>query len=275
MVRMWSAGHAQPAAKPVRVRDPGEANVMDEVVRLGVANGIARITLDSPANRNALSRALVSRLQAHLDAADADESVQAVVIAANGTAFCSGADMKEAAANGMDEGARALVALQRQIAALTKPVVARVHGPVRAGGFAIVGACDVVVCAESVTFAFTEVRLGLAPAVISVTTLARMTSRGAARAFLTGETFSAADAVAMGLVTTAVAAERLDAEVDAVAQAWASASPQGLRETKRLLNHDLVRRIDDLGEQVARQSAQLFASPDAVTAMRAFLARSH
>jgi enoyl-CoA hydratase/methylglutaconyl-CoA hydratase len=247
---------------------------MDEVVRLEVTGAVARITLNSPANRNALSRALVTRLAEHLAAADADESVRAVVIGAAGPVFCSGADMKEAATGGMEEGARALVAIQRQIAALSKPVLARVHGPVRAGGLGIVGASDVVVCGDTVTFAFTEVLLGLAPAVISLTTLPRMTTRGATRAFLTGETFPAAEAQRVGLVTAAVPPERLDAEVDAVVQAWAAASSQGLRETKRLLNHDLVRRIDDLGEQMARQSAELFASPEAVAAMQAFLARS-
>lgn len=246
---------------------------MDEVVRLDTSGAVARITLDSPGNRNALSGALVTQLMTHLQTADADQSVRAVVIAAAGPAFCSGADMKEASAGGMEQGARALVAIQRQIAALSKPVVARVHGPVRAGGLGIVGASDVVVCADTVTFAFTEVLLGLAPAAISLTTLPRMTSRAAARVCLTGETFSAASAQAMGLVSVAVPAERLDDEVDGVARAWAGASPQGLRETKALLNHDLVRRIDEFGERVARQSAELFASPEAVAAMQAFLAR--
>ena len=246
---------------------------MDEVVRLDITGTIARITLSSPANRNALSRALVSRLREHLDTVDAADSVRAVVLGAAGPAFCSGADMKEAAAGGMEEGARALVALQRQLVALSKPVVTRVHGPVRAGGLGIIGASDVVVCADSVTFAFTEVLLGLAPAVISLTTLPRLTSRGAALTCLSGATFSAAQAQDMGLVTAAVPAQRLDAEVDAVAQAWAAASAQGLRETKRLLNFDLVHRIDELGERVARQSAELFASPEAVAAMQSFLTR--
>ena len=246
---------------------------MDELVRLHVDGAVATITLDSPHNRNALSRALLTRLGDHLATAEVDPQVRAVVIAAAGSVFCSGADMKEAAAGGMEEGARDLVAMQRHIASLAKPVLARVQGPVRAGGLGIVGAADVVVCADTVTFAFTEVLLGLAPAVISLTTLPRLAPRAAQHAFLTGSTFSAARAQDMGLVTIAVPPDRLDAEVDAVVRAWAAASDQGLRETKRLLNHELVRRIDELGEQVARQSAQLFASPEAVAAMRAFLGR--
>jgi enoyl-CoA hydratase/carnithine racemase len=246
---------------------------MDELVRLEITGAIARISLSSPANRNALSSALVTRLREHLETVDVADSVRAVVLAADGPAFCSGADMKEAAAGGMEDGARALVALQRQIVALSKPVVTRVHGPVRAGGLGIVGASDVVVSADSVTFAFTEVLLGLAPAVISLTTLPRLTSRGAAWAYLSGSTFSAGQAQDMGLVTSAVPVERLDAEVDAVAQAWAGASAQGLRETKRLLNVELLRHIDDMGERLARQSAELFASPEAVAAMQSFLAR--
>jgi enoyl-CoA hydratase/methylglutaconyl-CoA hydratase len=246
---------------------------MDELVRLHVDGAVATITLDSPHNRNALSRALVTRLGEHLATAEADPDVRAVVVAAEGRVFCSGADMKEAAAGSMQEGARGLVSMQRQIASLAKPVVARVHGPVRAGGLGIVGAADVVVCADTVTFAFTEVLLGLAPAVISLTTLPRLTTRAAQHAFLTGSTFSAGMAQEMGLVTFSVPVDRLDDEVDAVVRAWAAASGQGLRETKRLLNHDLLRRIDELGEQVARQSAELFASPEAVAAMQAFLAR--
>jgi enoyl-CoA hydratase len=246
---------------------------MTELVHLDVHGAVARITLDSPENRNALSKALVTQLGEHLDAVGADEAVRAVVIAAEGTIFCSGADLEEAATGGMEEGARALVDLQRRIVALDKPVVTRLHGPVRAGGLGIVGASDVVVCADTVTFAFTEVLLGLAPAVISLTTLPRMDPRAAARSYLTGATFGAAEAERMGLVTTSVPADRLDAEVDAVTEAWAGASGQGLRETKRLLNHDVLRRIDELGEQVARQSADLFGSPEALAAMQAFFAR--
>ncbi len=244
------------------------------LVRLDVADAVATITLDSQANRNALGKGLVAGLMQHLDTVTGRTDVRAVVIAAAGPVFCAGADMREAATEGMEAGARALVALQRSILSLDQPVVARVHGPVRAGGLGILGACDVVISADTVTFAFTEVLLGLAPAVISLTTLPRLTSRGASQTYLSGSGFDAHEAVRIGLITRAVPAEQLDEAVAELTSRWAGASAQGLAATKAILNDSLVRRIDDLGEQVARQSAQLFASDEARAAMQAFLART-
>lgn len=245
----------------------------DRLVHLTIADGVATITLDSQRNRNALSRQLVTELSAHLTSADDDDSVLAVVVAAAGPVFCAGADMAEAAADGMEQGARALVALQRQIVALAKPVVVRLQGPVRAGGLGIVGAADVVISADTVTFAFTEVRLALAPAVISLTTLPRLTDRAAALTYLGGGTFDAAEAARIGLITQAVAADRLDAAVDEVLADLRKGSPQGLRETKALLNEGLLERIDAMGESVSVQSARLFGSYEARAAMTAFLNR--
>jgi enoyl-CoA hydratase/methylglutaconyl-CoA hydratase len=153
------------------------------------------------------------------------------------------------------------------------PVVVRLHGPARAGGLGIVGAADVVVAADTVTFAFTEVRLGLAPATISLTTLPRMGDRAAALAYLSGEPFDATEAVRLGLVTRAVPPADLDASVDAVVSSLLQGSPQGLRETKALLAAPLLERIDRSGDELAAQSARLFASPEARAAMQAFLAR--
>jgi len=244
------------------------------LVRLDVADAVATVTLDSPANRNALSTSLVTSMMQHLNTLTGRTDVRAVVIAAAGPVFCAGADMREAATEGMEAGARALVALQRLILSLDQPVAARVHGPVRAGGLGILGACDVVISTDAVTFAFTEVLLGLAPAVISLTTLPRLTSRGASETYLSGAGFDAHEAVRIGLVTRAVPAEQLDEAVAEVTSQWAGTSAQGLRETKALLNDSVLRRIDDLGEQVARQSAQLFASEEARAAMQAFLSRT-
>ena len=179
-----------------------------ELVHYDVADQVATITLDSPHNRNALSRQLVTELFARLEAADADDDVKVVVIRAEGKVFCSGADLSEASADGMEEGARAMVAMQRQIVALSKPVVTRLHGAVRAGGIGIVAASDIAIAADDTTFALTEVKLGLAPAVISLTVLPRLTSRAAALTCLTGEVFDGAEAAEMGLVTRAVARRR-------------------------------------------------------------------
>jgi enoyl-CoA hydratase/carnithine racemase len=246
---------------------------MTELVHHDLADGVATITLDSPHNRNALSRQLVTELFDALDQAEADARAKVVLIRSADRVFCSGADLSEASSGGMEEGARALVALQRRIVTYDRPVVTRLDGPVRAGGLGIVAASDVVVCSDSVTFAFTESRLALAPAVISLTVLPRLTSRAAADTFLTGRTFDAREAEAMGLVTRAVPAADLDAAVTGVCTELAKAHPQGLRETKALLARDLVQRIDDQAEEMCALSARLFGSEAAAEAMTAFLTR--
>jgi enoyl-CoA hydratase/methylglutaconyl-CoA hydratase len=173
----------------------------------------------------------------------------------------------------MEEGARRIVELQRLIATMSKPVVTRLHGAVRAGGIGIVAASDIAIAAEDATFALTEVKLGLAAAIISLTVHHRMNPRAAALTTLGGEVFTGAEAASYGLVTTAVPADRLDAEVEKVCASLATGAPQGLRESKRILNRDLVARIDAGGEEMAALSAKLFASDAAREAMTAFLER--
>ena len=243
----------------------------DELVHLDVADAIATITLDSEHNRNALSRQLVTELAERLASADAQADVKAVLLRSAGRVFCSGADLSEAADGSMEEGARAIVDLQRQIATAEKPVVVELGGPVRAGGLGIVGAADIVVAAESVTFALTEVRLGLAAAIISLSLLSKLSPREASDVFLTGRTFEAAEAQRMGLVTHTVPDDDLGTAVQGVLDDLVKGYPQGLREAKALLNHDVVARIDALGEDMATLSARLFGSDEAREAMLAFL----
>jgi methylglutaconyl-CoA hydratase len=234
---------------------------------------VATLTLDSQHNRNALSKQLVAELLDGLERAEADDAVKAVVIRAEGRTFCSGADLSEASGEGMEKAAGVLVELQRRIVALAKPVVTRVHGNVRAGGIGIVAASDVAVTAEDATYAFTEVRLGLTPAAISLTVLPRMTDRSAAETFLTGEVFDGTAAARLGLVTRAVPEADLDAAVADVCAALVKGNPQGLRETKQLVGRHLVERIDAHGAELAELSARLFGSEEAKAAMLAFLNR--
>ena len=178
-----------------------------ELVHLEVADQVATITLDSPHNRNALSRQLVTELFERLEAAEADDAVKVVVIRSSGRVFCSGADLTEATSQGMEEGAKEIVRLQRLIVTMGKPVVVEVGGPVRAGGIGIVAAADIAIAAEDATFALTEVKLGLAAAIISLTVHHRMNPRAAALTTLGGEVFSGTEAAAYGLVTRAVPAD--------------------------------------------------------------------
>lgn len=245
---------------------------MTELVHHDVADGVGTITLDSPHNRNALSRQLVTELFAALEAARSDDSAVVVLRSAD-RVFCSGADLSEATEGAMEQGTRALVDLQRLIVTHPKPVVVRLAGPVRAGGLGLVASADIAICSDDVTFAFTEARLGVAPAVISLTVLARMTSRAAFDTFLTGRTFDAAEAAAMGVVTRSVPADELDDEIARVCDDLRQAHPQGLAETKALLAREVVARIDAGADDMAALSARLFASDGAHEAITAFLQR--
>lgn len=246
---------------------------MTELVHLDVADGVASITLDSPHNRNALSQQLTGELLAHLEAAGADDAAKVIVIRSSGDVFCSGADMSEATTVGMGVGAQRMVDVQRAIVANPKPVIARVAGPARAGGIGIVAAADISLAGHSATFALTEVRLGLAAATISLTVIPRMTDRAAAFTFLTGDGFDATEAASLGLVSRAVPDADLDDVLAGVLKSLLKGVPQGLRETKKLLNRELLADIDARGKDLAELSASLFGSEAAQEAMLAFLNR--
>ncbi len=241
----------------------------DQLVQYSVDRGIARVALDSPRNRNALSAALVEQLAGALGRARSDDSVRAVELTHTGSTFCAGADLTEAREGGMASGTRRVIGLLKDLVTLPKPVVGSVDGHVRAGGLGIVGACDIVLAGPQSTFAFTEVRLGLAPAMISLTTLPRLEPRAASRYYLTGETFDASAAARIGLITEAVA--DIDAATMAVLDALRVASPQGLRETKPLLTQGLLAGFDERAQTLAELSARLFASPEAAEGMASFL----
>jgi enoyl-CoA hydratase/methylglutaconyl-CoA hydratase len=251
----------------------GEDGGVTELVHLGAAAGVATITLDSPHNRNALSQQLTGELLAQLETAGADDMVRAIVIRSAGDVFCSGADLSEATTVGMGVGAQRMVDVQRAIVANPKPVVARVAGPVRAGGIGIVAAADISIAGHSSTFALTEVRLGLAAATISLTVIPRLTDRAASLTFLTGDGFDGVEAAQLGLVTRSVPDYELDVALDAVLASLLKGVPQGLRETKKLLNRKLLADIDARGTELAELSAGLFGSDAAREAMLAFLNR--
>ncbi|MFJ2130066.1 enoyl-CoA hydratase family protein [Streptomyces sp. NPDC087849] len=227
--------------------------------------GIAILTLDSPANRNALSARLVGELSTALEACAADDAVRAVVLTHTGNTFCAGADL-----TGPPDPA-AFVALMRQIVALPKPVVARVTGHVRAGGLGLLGACDISVAGPDASFALTESRLGLAPAVISLPLLPRIDPRAAARYYLTGERFDAAEAARISLIT--LAAQDVDQALVPVLDGLRRASPQGLAASKELVTATVLRSFDQYAEDLIARSAALFASAEAREGMTAFLER--
>jgi methylglutaconyl-CoA hydratase len=243
-----------------------------DLVRTATAAGVTTLTLDSPANRNALSTPLMTQLLDRLGETLVDLQVRAVVISHAGPVFCSGADLKETAA-AREAGRVPSEMLADVLAALwefPKPVVARVAGPARAGGLGLIAAADLAVCTREATFAFTEVRLGVIPAVISATVLPRLTPRAAAELYLTGEVFDGVRAAEVGLVTAAVSAEGLDGAVAGYCDALVRGGPLALAGTKQLLRRTAKESIrEDLAELSAR-SAGYFRSPEGVEGVTAF-----
>lgn len=238
---------------------------MSELVHTADDRGVTTVTLDSPGNRNALSGALVGALAAALTRCGKDDDVRAVLLTHTGNTFCAGADLRD------PPHPDALVGLLRQIVELRKPVVARVRGHVRAGGLGLLGACDIAAASAEATFAFTEVRIGVAPAVISLPLLPRTDPRALARYYLTGERFDAAEAVRTGLLTAA--GDDVDAVLAPVLDGLRRASPQGLAETKLLLTASVRETFDRDAAELTALSARLFSSPQAREGMTAFLER--
>ncbi|MFD4477664.1 enoyl-CoA hydratase family protein [Streptomyces sp. NPDC058471] len=227
--------------------------------------GIVTLTLDNPANRNAISAGLLRELAGALDTCGKDPGVRAVVLTHTGSTFCSGADLRE------PPDPAVLVGLLRQIVELPKPVVARVDGHVRAGGLGLLGVCDMAVAGPGASFALTEVRIGVAPAVISMPLLARLDPGAASRYFLTGERFGGAEAERIGLVTAA--GDDVDAELSPLLEGLRKGAPQALAETKKLLTARVLDAFDHHTDSLIALSARLFGSEEARDGMGAFLER--
>ena len=240
----------------------------DSPLQVEVSHGVATLTLDSPANRNALSRAMRGRLRTALTEALADDGVRVVVLDHTGRVFCSGMDLSEATGSGAeDQGVREFPELLSIIWSAAKPVVAVVRGPARAGGVGLLAACDVVVAGTSATFAFSEVRLGVVPAVISAVVLPRMVPHVAHRLLLTGQVFDADTAARGGLVDLVVPDADVDGEVRAQLVHLTAGSPSALAETKRLLRARAPElRFDELLEI----SARFFAGEEGQEGIAAF-----
>ena len=250
----------------------------DDTVLVGVEGGVATLTLNRPEVHNAFDDALIARLTRALEDAGASAGVRVVVLAGNGKSFCAGADlahMKKAAGFSEAENiadAQALARLLMVLGGLPKPTVALVHGPAYGGGVGLVSACDIAVAAERASFALTEVRLGLIPAVISPFVVRAIGESHARRFMLTGERFSAETALRIGLVHEVVPAEALQARGGEIVDMLLQCSPDAHCRAKALIAAVAGRPIDEaLAEDVARRIAAARASADGREGIAAFL----
>ena len=238
---------------------------------------VARIWLNRPEVRNAFDGLMVTELRTVLFDLRTLDSVRVVVIGGRGPAFCAGADlqwMKAMAAFTREENlreAQALADLFFTVYESPKPVVARVHGAALGGGAGLVAACDIPVAALGTRFGFTEVRLGILPAVISPYVVAKIGESAARELFLTGERFEAVRACEIGLVRAAVPEDDLDATVDRRVQELLQSGSRAMAEAKALIREVAWRRVEDVQRYTVERIADIRITPEAQEGMRAFL----
>jgi methylglutaconyl-CoA hydratase len=239
-------------------------------VKYEATRGVAVLTLDEVDNRNALNARLINGLGDGLTRAVADDSVRVVLLTHEGPVFCAGADLK----GGGQEPARfGFPEVLTLIQDSPKPVVAVLRGPAMGGGVGLAAAADLSLASTDVTFGFTEVRIGLAPAMISVVCLPKLSKADAAELFLTGRKIPAARAAEVGLINRAVAPDDLDAAVAELLRELVAGSPQGLATSKELLRDVPGMPRAQAFEHTQALSARLFQSPEAAEGIAAFRER--
>jgi methylglutaconyl-CoA hydratase len=245
---------------------------------LSVDAGVATVTMNRPELRNAFNDEVIAELTTVFLALGQREEVRVIVLAAQGPAFCAGADlnwMKRMAGYSRDQNladASGLARMLEVIATCPQPTIARVQGDVYAGGMGLVAACDMAVSAEAAHYCLSEVKIGLVPATISPYVIRAMGARAAHRWFLTAERFSAAEAHRIGFVHEVVAGDALDARVQGLAAALAAAGPQAVQACKRLLHEVAGRDITPaLVQHTVKVIADIRASDEGREGVRAFL----
>jgi methylglutaconyl-CoA hydratase len=241
-------------------------------------DGIARVTLDRPELRNAFDDALIASLTKVFLDVEKDKTIRVLILAGNGPAFCAGADlnwMKRMAGYGYDENladAEALALMLATLDRLPKPTIARVHGPVFAGGTGLVAACDIAVGTPEAKFCLSEAKLGLSPATISPYVIRAMGEQTARRYFLTAEVFGAEEALRIGMLSIVTSQEKLDEEIQALLKHLLAGGPEAHAKIKALIRGVAGRPVDDaLAADTARRIAEIRVSPEGREGIASFL----
>jgi methylglutaconyl-CoA hydratase len=243
-------------------------------VTVSVERGVMTATLADQQNRNALGAALVQQLRDALATANADPGIRALVVTNEGSTFCAGANLKERSdASGRSSGSGGFEELLQEIQSSPTPVVGRIAGHVMGGGNGLAAALDISIAADDVKFGFTEVRLGVAPAIISVVCLPKLRRGDALETFLRGNRFSAARAAELGLINRAVPAAELDAAVGEVLDDLRKGGPRAQGFAKRLVYEVPTLAPKEAFRRTAALSAELFAGDEAREGMAAFLGK--
>jgi methylglutaconyl-CoA hydratase len=248
------------------------------MLKIEKKDGVARVTLDRPELRNAFDDALIKLLHESFVSLGEDKAVRVVILAGNGPAFCAGADlnwMKRMAGYGYDENladAQALALMLATLDRMPKPTIARVHGPVFAGGTGLVAACDIAVGTPEAKFCLSEAKLGLSPATISPYVIRAMGEHNARRYFLTAEVFDAEEALRIGMLSILTSEEKLDEEIGSLVKHLLAGGPQAHAKIKDLIRAVGGRPADDaLVAETARRIAEIRVSPEGREGIASFL----
>jgi len=248
-----------------------------ERLQVDVERGVARVWLNRPEVRNAFDGLMVTELRTTLFDLGLQDSIRVIVVGGRGPVFCAGADLQwmRAVASFTREDnlreAQAMADLFFTVYNSPRPIVARVHGAALGGGAGLVAACDISVAALGTRFGFTEVRLGIIPAVISPYVLPKIGESAARELFLTGERFEAVRAQEIGLVGAAVPEEDLDAVVEQRVSELLLSGPRAVAEAKALLREVAWRRVEDVQRYTVERIAELRSSAEGQEGLRAFL----
>ncbi len=260
------------------IEPPAPTNEHKPKVTTSLAKGVFTITLADPDRRNALSRQLSRELSAAIDEAETNDTVRVVVVTNDGNTFCAGADLSER--SGSDESAAAQLAAEPEpdplgffgrIRRSRKPYVGRIKGHAVAGGLGLAAAMDISVAIDTAKMGFSEVRIGVAPAIISVVCLPKMRASDASAAFLRGNRFLAPEAQRLGLINHAVPAAELDTTVDSIVTDLLLGGPNALAASKQLINDVTSMPFDEAIIWAQKLSARLFESAEGQQGMQAFL----
>jgi len=243
-------------------------------VRIEAHRGILTVTLADVANRNALGAGILNGLHAAIEQANADPAIRAVVVTNEGTTFCAGANLKQRSGSAPETRPKlGFEELLREIQTSPTPIVGKIDGHVVGGGNGLAAAFDIAIARDDVKFGFTEVRLGVAPAIISVVCLPKMRHGDAMEVFLRGNRFPATRAAELGLISRAVPAAELDAAVDEVLADLRLGGPEALGYAKRLVYEVPAMEQHQAFAWTAELSGRLFRGDEAAAGMKAFLTR--
>lgn len=244
---------------------------MSDAVLYEVKGESGWITLNQPERRNALSEDIITGLRRHLATALGDARIRVIVLTGAGAAFCAGADLKGGGLTPAEGEEHPFVAVLKAIWNSPKPIIGRINGHAFGGGLGLTAACDLTVASDGAIFAFSEVRVGVIPAIISVLCIPKLGIQNAMWLFLTGERISAARAVEVGLVHRAVPPAELDRAVAEVIGLVRLGGPNALRAAKQLVRRVPTLSLDDAFRETTATSLALFRSDEAAEGMGAFV----